>query len=70
MFYSITFVSLSQMFLPCLVHVLRGLPLIVVPAACHGVKLSVRVGVIICFVVHLVLVFIALIDTGAEQPRW
>ncbi|KAL9981884.1 hypothetical protein ACROYT_G010647 [Oculina patagonica] len=31
---------------------------------------SVKIGVTSFFAIHLVLVFIALIDTGAEQPRW
>ncbi|XP_078363488.1 uncharacterized protein LOC144647573 [Oculina patagonica] len=59
-----------RIFLPCVVDVLRCLPLIVVPALYHGSEPSVKIGVIIFFAVHLVLVFIALIDTGAEQPGW
>ncbi|KAL9981897.1 hypothetical protein ACROYT_G010660 [Oculina patagonica] len=59
-----------RIFLPCLVYVLRGLPLVVVPALYHDAEPYVKIGVIIFFAVHLVLVFIALIDTGAEQPGW
>ncbi|XP_078355309.1 uncharacterized protein LOC144639920 [Oculina patagonica] len=57
-----------RLLLLCLVNVVRGLPLIIVPAIYHGTELSVKIGVISFFAVHLVLVFIALIDTGAEQP--
>ncbi|KAL9981893.1 hypothetical protein ACROYT_G010656 [Oculina patagonica] len=61
---------MMRIFLPCLLYVLRGLPLIIVPVFYHDEEPYVQTGVIIFFAVHLVLVFIALIDTGAEQPRW
>ena len=51
-------------------HVLRGLPLILASALYPISEASVKTGVTIFFATHLVLVFIALIDTGAEKPRW
>jgi len=60
--------------LPFLVDILRSLPLIIVPAlitsASEPTKSSIEVGVVSFIVIHFVLAFIAVIDTGQDNPRW
>ena len=48
----------------------RGVPLVVAAALyrCDCVVTPTEIGVISFFVIHYVLAFIALIDTGAEKP--
>jgi len=58
----------SQQILPLLVDIVRALPLILVPTG--GVtESSVKAGVISFFVIHFFLAFIAVIDTGKENPK-
>lgn len=60
--------------LPFLVDILRGLPLISVPAlyysASESTESSIEAGVISFIVIHFSLAFIAVIDTGRESPAW
>lgn len=58
--------------LPLLINVLRGLPLIAVPAVYYseGDESSIEAGVLTFFAIHLVLAAIgALADTGAQNPN-
>ena len=53
--------------------IVRGLPLICVPALYYrgDTESSVKAGVISFFVIHFLLAFIAVIDTGKEDPnKW
>ena len=53
--------------------IVRGLPLICIPALYHrgDTEWSVSAGVISFFVIHFLLAFIAVIDTGKEDPnKW
>lgn len=59
---------------PLLINVIRGLPLIAVPAIYYrggnGIR-SIEAGVITFFVIHLILALIgAVADTGTENPKW
>jgi len=61
-----------------LIHILRGLPLIAVQTLYYFHDLSevtdfdsaVQVALVFFFLIHLALAFIALTDTGAEEPTW
>ncbi|PFX19866.1 Retrovirus-related Pol polyprotein from transposon 17.6 [Stylophora pistillata] len=58
--------------LPILINILRGLPLIAVPAVYYneGDESSIKAGVFTFFIIHLVLAFIGtLADTGAQNPN-
>ena len=64
---------LSIQVLPVLVDILRGFPLISVPALYYSARTtesSIEAGVISFIVIHFVLAFIAVIDTGMEDPKW
>ena len=71
-------VFFSQQIAIYLVHILRGLPLIAVQTLYYFHDLSgvtdfdtaVQAALISFFIIHLVLAFIALIDTGREVPTW
>ena len=60
-----------------LINIFRGLPLIVVPihfvyddSAATTFESSVKVALLIFLIIHIVLALIAIIDTGATEPRW
>jgi len=57
--------------LPFLVDIVRALPLVCVPALYYRgeTESSVKAGVISFFVIHFLLAFIAVIDTGKENPN-
>ena len=56
--------------LPFLVDIVRGLPLICVPALYYSARdeASIERGVISFFVIHLALASIAAIPTGCKDP--
>ena len=59
--------------LPFLVNIVRALPLICVPALYYRnetTESSIELGVISFIVIHFVLAFIAVIDTGRKHPSW
>ena len=64
--------SVFQQMLPFLVEFIRCLPLICVAVICYsgGDEASITAGVISFFVLHFVLAFIAVKDTGKEHPKW
>jgi len=53
------------------VDLVRALPLICVPALSYlgETESSVKAGVISFFVIHFLLAFIAVIDTGKKKPK-
>lgn len=63
-----------QQVVPLLINILRGLPLIVVPAIYYrgdNGATSIEAGVITFFVIHLILALIgSFADTGTENPKW
>ena len=62
----------QQLLLPCLVHMVRGIPLIAAPALyrCNCMASPITIGVISFFIIHCMLAFIAIVDTGAVEPGW
>ena len=65
---------LTQQILACLLHVIRGAPLII-PTVFQlimpsNMELVIIISVGAFVLLHLVLAFIAGIDTGAEEPKW
>ena len=68
------FLVLTQQILPCLLHVFLGAPLIT-PTVFQLIRPSdIELVIIISMgafvLLHVVLAFIAGIDTGAEEPKW
>lgn len=65
-------IKLFQQILPILVDIARGLPLICFPALYYrgDTESSVEAGVLSFFVIHFLLAFIAVIDTGKERPKF
>ena len=67
------FLVLTQQILPCLLHFIRGAPLItptvfqlIMPS---NIQLVIIISMGAFVLVHVVLAFIAGIDTGAEEPK-
>ena len=68
------FLVLTQQILACLLHVIRGAPLIIPTVFQLIMPSNIELVIIISMgafvLLHVVLAFIAGIDTGAEEPKW